>query len=137
MKKTPLKRKSPLLSHHRTKPRRTCSKPQEGMGASTLPPGPFRSQTLRDLAADVPHCMRCGKRNEQDIVGCHSNSLELGKGMSQKAHDLLAYGCRGCHDIFDGITPGYTREEREAEWMKAAIKSMVWLLQEGHLQVAA
>lgn len=125
------------LSPRRAKPRRVRSETPQGDGAGILHPGPFRSEELRELAAKVPHCMRCGKRNELDIVGCHSNSLSLGKGMGLKAADLLAYACPLCHRVFDGEEPGYTAEERELEWLRAMARSEVWRLSEGYLVVRA
>lgn len=126
------------LNSRREKPRRKRVGPMAGEGASILHPGPFRSQVLRDLAAEVPHCMSCGtKKQRGEIVACHSNSLEDGKGMGQKAHDVPAYLCKACHDLVDGRDQRLTREEKVLMFLRAAFKSMVWLLQEGHLLVRA
>ena len=125
------------LPVRRERPRRAPQTPEKGEGASILHPGPFRSQALRDLAAKCPKCMSCGARNRGNVVACHSNSLEHGKGMGQKAHDVPAYLCGDCHDLLDGRAGSLTREEKSAMFLEAAYASMAWLLQEGHLQVAA
>ena len=125
------------LNVRRERPRRVRVEEPKGEGAAVLHPGPFRSQALRDLAAKCPKCMHCGTRNRGDVVACHSNSLEHGKGASQKAHDVPAYLCGECHDLLDGRAGSLTRAEKSAMFLEAAYKSMVWLLQEGHLQVAA
>lgn len=126
------------LNTKRERPRRNAPQtPLAGEGAAILHHGPFRSQALRDLAAKVPQCMECGARNRGDVVGCHSNSLQHGKGMGLKAHDVPAYLCGGCHDLLDGRTGDLNRSKKEALFFRAAYKSMVWLLQEGYLQVAA
>lgn len=125
------------LPVRRERPRRARQTPEKGEGAAILHPGPFRSQTLRDLASKCPKCMHCGARNRGNVVACHSNSLEHGKGMGQKAHDVPAYLCGDCHDLLDGRTGNLARAEKSAMFLEAAYESMVWLLQEGHLKVAA
>jgi hypothetical protein len=57
--------------------------------------------------------------------------------MGLKAHDVPAYLCGYCHDLLDGRAGNLTRAEKSAMFLEAAYESMVWLLQEGHLQVAA
>lgn len=123
------------LPVRRERPRRAPRTPEKGEGASVLHPGPFRSQALRDLAAKCPKCMSCGAGNKGDVVACHPNSLEYGKGMSQKAHDCPAYLCGRCHDLLDGRTGHLTLEEKVAMFLRAAYKSWIWLMQSGHLQV--
>lgn len=125
------------LNARRDRPRRKRVEPMAGEGASVLHPGPFRSQTLRDLAAKAPHCMHCGVRNRGDVVACHSNSQEHGKGLGLKAHDVPAYLCRECHDLIDGRAGNLSGVEKVLMFLNAAYKSTVWLLQEGFLQVAA
>ena len=119
----------------RERPRRVRQDEPKGEGAAVLHPGPFRSQTLRDLAAKAPHCFHCGARNRGDVVACHSNSLQHGKGMGQKAHDVPAYLCGECHSLLDGRAGSLTRHEKDVMFLSAAFDSMVWLLQAGYLQV--
>lgn len=124
----------------RERPRRVAPQtPAKGEGAAVLHPGPFRSQTLRDLAAKVPHCMNrdCRAANRGQIVAAHSNESAHGKGLSLKAHDVPAYLCGSCHDLLDGRAGHLSREEKSAMFLRAAYASMVWLLREGHLLVRA
>jgi len=125
------------LPTRRERPRRAASTPMAGEGAAVLHPGNFRSRSLLDLAADCPHCMHCDARNVGQVVGCHSNSLEDGKGMGLKAHDLPAFLCGDCHDLLDGRTGNLTRFEKSIMFLRAAYRSMVWMLQSGKLTVAA
>lgn len=94
----------------------------------------YRSQILRDLAQEAPICFSCGRVNDGTVVGCHSNSQVMGKGMGLKADDLLAYACAGCHRVIDGETnPPLNRQDREDLWRRAAIASTLWLLESGYL----
>jgi len=125
MKRTPINPK-------RTTPRRN------GEPAPRIKdPANFRSQKLRDLAQECPRCMFCDRPNDGTVVGCHPNGLKYGKGMGVKAHDLLAYGCRECHDLVDGRTGSLTAHERETRWLDAFYWSTLWLVQTGHLGVMA
>jgi hypothetical protein len=94
---------------------------------------PLRSPKLRDAARDCPKCMSCHQANDGTVVGCHPNGLKYGKGMGQKANDVLAYCCKDCHDIIDGRTGSLNRIEREAKWLDAFYWSTVWLIQDGRL----
>lgn len=92
---------------------------------------PYRNQKLRDAAKDVPHCFYCGAINYGQVVGCHSNAIRDGHGVSQKAHDLLLYACDKCHKHFDEHwkEPGVQKD-----FYKGVYDSTVWLLQEGYLK---
>lgn len=96
-------------------------------------PANIRSQALRDVAQDCPRCMSCQMPNDGTVVGCHPNGLKYGKGMGLKAHDLLAYCCRRCHDEIDGRAGSMLPHERENLWLDAFYWSTVWLIQSGHL----
>ena len=96
----------------------------------------FRSQKLRDLAAQCPKCMHCGHPQDGTIVACHSNSQKHGKGIGLKAHDAPAYLCGTCHSLVDGRTGTLTQHEREDMFLGAAYETWVWLMQSGYLQVA-
>ena len=95
--------------------------------------GPYRSATLRKLAEKAPVCMSCGTQNEGQVVMAHWRSLAWGAGMGQKPHDLPAYLCDYCHDLVDRRRGEMPREDREAMWTAACARSVLWLLQEGHL----
>ena len=96
---------------------------------------PFRSQRIRDLAKDCPRCMFCDTPNDGTVVLCHPNGLGMGKGLSQKGHDLGAYGCASCHSLYDGRVKGWSEDEKVNEFYAASWWSMLWLLQNGHLGV--
>ena len=125
------------LPVRREKPRRRVQETPKGEGAITMHPGPFRSEEMRKLASAAPNCMNCGEVNRGQVVACHSNSLSHGKGIGQKAHDVPAYLCGDCHDLLDGRTGNLTREEKRAMFLESAYKTILWLLQSNHLQVAA
>ena len=128
---------STLHSTRQGKPRRIAQDPQKGEGAAILHPGPFRSPDLLTLASKAPRCAHCGAVNVGQVVGCHPNGLHYGKGTSQKGHDLPAYLCGECHDLLDGRAGTLTRFERDLMYLRAANESILWLLQAGHLTVAA
>ena len=123
------------LSPRRSKPRRVRKDAPKGEGAAILHPGPFRSEELRKLAAKAPHCMLCGARNTGNVVACHSNSLRDGKGMGQKAHDVVAFLCGECHDQIDGRTGRLTEFEKRVRFLEGVNDTMAWLFQSGHLLV--
>lgn len=98
----------------------------------------FRSQKLRDFAGDCETCMNCGKYAPKQIVLCHPEGQAYGKGMGLKGHDLGAFMCSRCHDIYDGrLLIGWTPDERETMFLRAVYKTVLWLLQNGKLRVAA
>jgi len=124
------------LNAKREKPRRIAQDAPKGLGAGIFHPGPFRSSDMLMLASVAPHCMNCGVVNTGQVVGCHPNSLEMGKGMGIKAHDVPAYLCGECHSLLDGRAGTLTRFEKEVLYLRASNASMVWLLQSGHLRVS-
>jgi len=123
------------LNSKREKPRRIAQDTPKGEGAAILHQNVFRCPDLLKLASMAPNCMGCGAVNVGQVVGCHPNGLAMGKGMGQKAHDLVAYLCPDCHDLLDGRTGTLTRFEREVLYLRTSNASMVWLFQAGHLKV--
>lgn len=121
------------LPMRRERPRSTKALPMAGGGAGVLHPGPFRSQLLRDHA-EGDSCAHCGAEDGTTIPA-HSNHQEDGKGMGLKAHDLTAHLCARCHAIVDGVTPGYTQDERDLIFYRAVYKTTVRNLQRGFLKV--
>ena len=120
------------LRVRRERPRRVRNEEPKGEGASILHSGPFRSQTLRDLAAQVPHCMYSGCKVanlDGRVVLAHSNHLQDGKGMGIKAHDVPCFVCGTCHRLID-------EEGREDIRLDATYNSVAWCLSEGHLVAA-
>ena len=55
--------------------------------------------------------------------------------MGIKAHDICPYLCASCHDIVDGRTPGFEQRERDLLFYEALYLTVLWLLQEGYLDV--
>ena len=94
---------------------------------------PYRNQFLRDLADKMPVCGYCGKPKDGTIVLCHSNRQKDGHGTGVKAHDIPAYGCKGCHDLADGrVYPDWiTREKQDSMVYEMAYNSMLWILRSG------
>ena len=125
------------LNVRRERPRRVRAEEPKGEGAAILHPGPYRSQTLRDLAAKCPRCMSCGIWCLGRCMPCHSNELNHGKGMGLKSHDVLAFMCSDCHDLVDGRRGDLTPTEKLLKFLDAVYKTFVWLLEEQHLQVVA
>jgi hypothetical protein len=83
----------------------------------------FRSQKLRDSAADKP-CAFCG-RNDGTTVPAHLNSVAMGKGTGIKCPDSLhARACQQCHDLYDGRAKGWTPEERAERFMWAYFRTV-------------
>lgn len=97
----------------------------------------FRCQRLLDIAKHAPQCMCCGAWNKGDVVAAHSNALKHGKGKGVKAHDLVAYVCRECHDAIDGRDMGLSREARHLMFLEAFYTTQLWLLREGFLKVVS
>lgn len=95
----------------------------------------YRNPTLLKLARECPRCMCCGVSNQGQVVACHSNKQRHGKGIGHKAHDLCAYMCFDCHNLLDGRKPGWDSIQKELAFADGLFKTMLWLLQEGHLTV--
>lgn len=94
----------------------------------------YRNKKLLDLAQEAPYCMYCKEPNHGQVVLCHSNSTQHGKGMGIKAHDIPCYLCNLCHDLADGrIGKHLTLPERNAILYEGVYNSVLWLLQEGKL----
>jgi len=93
---------------------------------------PYRSQIMRDLAQDSPHCFLCKKPNDGTVVGCHSNAISDGHGVSHKSHDLLAFLCDKCHKYIDE----HWKEPRvQEDFYHCVYDTTIWLLQGGYLTV--
>lgn len=108
------------------------------MTFNPIPKQPMiRSPKLLKLAEKCPRCMSCHEENHnRSVVAAHSNSLIAGKGMGQKAHDIPAYVCQRCHSEIDGRDCStMLPEDRELKHLRAVYLSIVWLIQEGHLEV--
>lgn len=93
----------------------------------------YRNPALLLLARHSP-CQSCGAKDDT-IVAAHSNKLKHGKGRGIKAHDIPAFLCYRCHQIVDGVTPGYTPEERYLIFLEAVYNTWLWLMREEYLSL--
>lgn len=101
----------------------------------------YRNQELLALAKGKPCMVQapgiCERRSDT-VVAAHSNSMELGKGKSEKAHDcFIAFACGPCHDWIDGRlkVEGTTKADRDAWWEKGHKRTLLFLFEQGLIQV--
>lgn len=106
--------------------------------------GVYRNPKLLKLARLSP-CQWCGTSAGQDnVVACHLQGFRaqgFGKGTGIKPNDACtAFLCNECHDLMDRRKSHPTISELEpgeyAElWGYLILKTHLWLLREGHLEV--
>jgi hypothetical protein len=90
---------------------------------------------LRKSAKDAPQCFLCNKPNRGDVVLCHSNWAEHGKGVGYKAHDIFsALCCQSCHDHIDGRAGDWSVDMRRLMWGVAHRATLVYWIQAGILK---
>lgn len=71
--------------------------------------------------AQFPHICR------GSIVPAHSNQQRHGRGACHKADDfLIAAVCQVAHDLIDGRSGGWTKEEKQSEWDRAHVATWRW-----------
>jgi hypothetical protein len=97
------------------------------MNGMLIPKTPYlRSKKLRDSARGEACHMRHPKHctwPASDVVWCHSNQGEHGKGYGIKASDEHGfYGCQGCHAFYD--VSKATRTEK-TYWYEKAHKASI------------
>lgn len=104
-----------------------------------------RSRKLLDLAHKLQLCTNCDRFTE----GCepaHQNGIAAGKGQSIKSGDNRhAALCNACHRFYDsgacGLDPSGryepTREDKQAMWTQAHMKTMDLYWSHGWIKVAA
>lgn len=96
----------------------------------------YRNPKLLKFAMDAPTCMCCQSTNDGTVIGAHPNGHEFGKATGLKAHDLVAYLCMDCHDLYDGRKPGWDALQKRQAWHMAFYRTMLWLFQHsGHVVV--
>jgi hypothetical protein len=88
----------------------------------------IRSKALMKAYRLIP-CQHCG-RDDGTVVGAHSNSSSMGKGMGIKAHDLCASLCHVCHAALDQGSH-LSRMQRETLHSDAHRKTVAELLKRG------
>jgi len=98
----------------------------------------YRNKRILELAKEAPHCFWCNAENWGQVVACHCNLIEFGKGMGIKAADIpIAYLCGTCHELIDNPPASHHlgRMDRELMFFKAAGRTMKWLADEGYLEI--
>lgn len=97
----------------------------------------YRNRRLLDLAHEIPCQADFAHRCQGQVVPCHSNSLQFGRGASYKSPDCFFAACCGeAHDFLDGRRGGWDKETKHAEWLRAYIKTQTYLWQNGKVRVA-
>ena len=94
---------------------------------------------LRKSARWAPHCMFCGLQNHEGNMLClaHANTLSSGKGMGLKGRDEAgAILCNECHNMIDGRTCAFSREEKQEMHRRAHLKTMEWWVSAGFIKGA-
>lgn len=72
--------------------------------------------------------------NPETTVFCHLNGGAFGKGMGQKAHDVLGFfGCSACHAAYDQGhgTKGWLAGDMHKLVLEAVCQTWVTLIQDG------
>jgi hypothetical protein len=94
----------------------------------------YRNRSLLDLAhlspchASFPH--DCSEY--QGVEPAHSDQQIWGRGHGHKSHDFAhAAMCHVAHMMLDT----FDREQKQAEWLRAHIKTMAWYWENGYLVV--
>lgn len=98
----------------------------------------FRSPALLKLAKDAPCMIQipgiCTNRN---VVWCHSNWQEHGKGVGLKAHDCFgAMGCEACHSAVDQRTQRLEKDDRRYYWQRGFERTILYLWQNRLIRLA-
>lgn len=95
----------------------------------------YRNKKLLKAARDCPHCMDCGRPNQDNVVAAHSNQLRDGKGTGHKASDYrIAFIDMECHREIDTFY-NMTAEEAIARWEEAHRKTIGYLFEQGIIGV--
>ena len=95
----------------------------------------YRNRKLLNLAhklpcqATFPH--ECSEY--QGVEPAHSDQQIFGRGHGHKSHDcFFAALCNTAHMMLDT----FEREQKQAEWLRAYIKTQVYLYEHGYLVTA-
>ena len=100
----------------------------------------FRSRKLLNLAHDFP-CQAEFPHDCNDLNGCdpaHADWSEFGRGIGHKAADcFFAAMCPNAHKMISAqINPPFTRDERKHHWMRAFIRTIEYMWDNGKVRVA-
>lgn len=95
-----------------------------------------RSRKLLDVAHTAPCMLQIAEQCFGDVVACHSDQLEDGRGVGHKSHDCLAVpGCVACHALFTRANLG--RDEYARVHAAALKRYLVWAFDNRKWMVAA
>jgi len=100
----------------------------------------FRSPSLLKLANGAPCLIQIpGICNGRNVVACHANWSEYGKGVGLKAHDCyIAFGCEACHLAVDNLRmQQLEKEDRRHYWQRGFERTLLWLFENKHLRVVS
>jgi hypothetical protein len=95
----------------------------------------YRNRKLLNLAHDCP-CLAqfphaCTEY--QGVEPAHSDQQIFGRGHGHKSHDFaIAALCHTAHLMLDT----FERDVKQAEWLRAHVRTMEWLWQNEKLKVA-
>lgn len=100
----------------------------------------YRNRSLLDLAHDMPCCYE-EQHDCNAHLGCvpmHSDSHIFGRGGWHKSHDFaFASGCPNAHAILTAkVGDEMKREIKFYAWLRAYVKTWIWLWENGKLRVA-
>lgn len=95
-----------------------------------------RSREYLDLARDPDaRCTLMLGPCSGDVVMCHSDQLEDGRGVGHKADDAVSVlGCVACHAKFTRAYLG--RSGYQDMHYKALKRTLIWAISRGKLRVA-
>lgn len=99
----------------------------------------YRSRAYLDLAHEMQTCMMqipgtCEGVVPDGLEPIHGDFQWLGRGMGHKSSDLFAAGCHSCGQAMH--TGKLSRAEKADYWQRGAIRTMVFLLENGWVKIA-
>lgn len=102
-----------------------------------IPRGMYRNRGLLNVAHVAPCMLRIDKVCRSGVfpsVPCHSNFQRHGRGKNLKSHDcFVVAGCPPCHHWLDEGPA--LREEKDAAFMMALERYVLWLFQNNKIEV--
>lgn len=97
----------------------------------------YRNRRLLDLAHEIPCQADFPHVCEGSVVPAHSNQGIFGRGAFYKSHDwAYAALCHDAHDYVDGRRGGWAKEDKQAAWLRAYIKTQTYIWENGKVRVA-
>lgn len=99
----------------------------------------YRNRKLLNIAHDMPCCADF-PHDCNAHLGCepmHADSHIFGRGHGHKSHDFaFAAGCSNAHRILTAkVNDDLSRDQKFFDWLRAYVKTLEWLWQNGRLRV--